>query len=186
MQVLERLGAGTTRKGLRAGLREGGLEVVEEERVDDLVDVLGAGVVHTPSAPLVVGEAAFEDGSEDRGVDLGPVELLAALHDDGGAQVLGERGDDGALGEEAAVHVGEGLEEVAREGVARVVGRVQPLEEVAQGVPEVVCREVLDVVPEGVLRDETRLVLAEHEEHHAAAEGADGVVRSLVVAIEAR
>ena len=128
VQVLERLGAGTTSKGLRAGLREGGLEVVEEERVDDLVDVLGAGVVHTPSAPLVVGEAPLEDGAEDRGVDLGPVELLAALHDDGGAQVLRERGDDGALGEEATVHVRERLEQVAGEGIAVFVGRVEPLE----------------------------------------------------------
>lgn len=66
-----------------------GREIVEEERVDDLVDVPDGGVVHASLAALVVAEGLLHQRAEDDGADGAPVEPVAG-REQGFAYQVGE------------------------------------------------------------------------------------------------
>ena len=166
MQVLERLGARAARDGLGAGLPEFGLQVVQEQRVYHLVDVLGAGEVLAVGPPVVVGQRPLEDRPEHGGAHTGPVELLAAVDHERGAERVGERRYLGALAEQPAIHVGQLLQPRLGVGVALRLGGVQPREQVLQCPAQVGRLVVLYVVAERVRLGQPR-VLAEHQEHQA-------------------
>ncbi len=177
LQCLQRLGPRAACHGQLQGAGQLGLQAIEEKRVYQLVDGLGRGVVHAARAALVVAERPLEDGTEHGGRHARPVELLAAVDDEFCAQCLIYRGHLHALGEEAAVHVGEGLEGAILhvEGVALGVGRVEPHEEVGQGLAQALGTRVAQEVAEGAGGDEPG-VLAEHEEHEPRADDGERVV----------
>lgn len=168
---------------LGRGAVELGFQIVEEERVDDLVDVLGAGVVHAAGPARVMAEGAFEYGTEHGWVNARPVEFLAAVHQDLVMNVVVQLRHLDALAEQAAVHVGEAREDFARVlGLPRVVVGVEPLEELQQGAAQ-----VRAVHGRHVLAEEPRLyqpgVLAKHQEHQAGAEHGERVVALLTVRV---
>ena len=81
-------------------LRKLAAQVVEEERVDDAVDVVNGGVVHAASAPRLGVERALEDGAEDGGRYLAPVELGGGALEDERLGTEREGGDEDAVGGE--------------------------------------------------------------------------------------
>ena len=91
------------------------------------------------------------------------------------AEVLGQGRNLRLLPEEAAVHVGQFLQPGLGVLVALLVLGVEPDEQVLEAPPEIACREVGDVVAEGVGGHESR-VLAEHEEHEARHEHGERMV----------
>ena len=59
--------------------RKLGAQIVQEQRVNNLVDVLNTGVVHTARAPRGGVQSALEGRAEDGGADVTPVEALRRL-----------------------------------------------------------------------------------------------------------
>ena len=95
---------------LALGLVEFVPQLVEEERLEAALDVLDARVVHAPGVARLGVQRALEHAAEDDARDLAPIEVLGRVGD--GLENL--RGhlwdDDGGVGEQTAVHVGEGRE----------------------------------------------------------------------------
>lgn len=123
-----------------------GAQVVEEERLNDLQDILFGGVVGALLAALLGVHHRLEQGAEDGRADLLPAEAAgleqALAH---GSVEVGDRQD---LGEEVAVDVGEAVE-ILVQALLPLVGRsVQHLEQVDQlgaQVRAVLGRAVLNV-----------------------------------------
>ena len=85
-------------------------QLVEEERLEAALDVLDARVVHAPGVAGLGVQRALEHAAEDDARDLAPVEVLRRVGD-GPEDLRGHlRDDDGGVGEQTAVHVGEGRE----------------------------------------------------------------------------
>ena len=175
MQLPEGLRTGSTDPRCGASLLELRLQRVHKQRVYDLVDVLRAGEVLAVRAARIVGKRAFEDGAEDGGADDRPVEFVAAVFQQGIAELFTQRRNLGTLAKKAAVHVRKRLEPLPRIGVAGLGRRVQPHEEVFQAAAQVGCLVVVHVVAKGVRRDEAG-VLAEHKKHQARHQHGERVV----------
>ena len=142
MQFFESTGPRATRDGLGAGLLELGLEAVEEERIYDLVDVLGAREVLAVCAAVVVGQRPLEDGAEYRGAHARPIKLLAPLDDKRIAEALGQGRNLRLLAEEAAVHVRQLLQPGLGILVTIFVFGVEPNKQVLEASSEITRLEV--------------------------------------------
>ena len=85
--------------------------------------------MHAAGAPGLRVQGALENGAEDGGADVGPVEVLAGLREEQVIDLLVEGGDlDVLVGEKAAVHIGEGGQQrivVPEIGVPLVLRLVQ-------------------------------------------------------------
>lgn len=85
-------------------------QLVEEERPEAALDILDARVVHAPGVARLGVQRALEHAAEDDARDLTPIEVLGRVGD----CLENLRGhlwdDDGGVGEQTAVHVGEGRE----------------------------------------------------------------------------
>ena len=155
------------------------LEFVEEQRGDDLVDVLDAGVVHPAGAARFGVQGALEDGAEDGGADLAPVELVAAVVEDEADDLLVERRHflRPAVAEQAAVDVGKCGRGGFVKGIAFRFRRVKHGEQLDEGVADVGGLESGEVVVAYALGAEHAGVLgveAEDEAHTELVEvGAD-------------
>ena len=128
-----------------ADCAELGAEGVEEERADELEDVLLARVVGAEVVARGLVHHALEHRAEYRGRDLRPVERGAV--EDGLAHFGGERGDRERLGEQPAVHVRKRGDRLVAGGEAALRRRVQHLEELRELGGEVAA------VRRGALRD---------------------------------
>ena len=58
---------------------EFGVKVVEEQRVDNLVDIFGRSVMHTACAAFVATDDGFKHCAENRRADFAPVEFVGAV-----------------------------------------------------------------------------------------------------------
>ena len=178
-------GAGTA-VALRAG--EDGVEFVgegvEEERVDEAVDILHAGVVHAAGAAREGIERALEDRAEDGGRDAAPVEVEAGLLEEHRLDLGRERRNVHLLGKEAAVGVGEGGELGREVAAAQMLGRVERAEEFKEMRAEVVAVVVSQVVVELVAAEVAGIfgIEAKHKAHAEHVEGAErgGVVGAIL------
>ncbi len=149
----------------RLGGLELGVEVVEEEGLDDAEDVLLAGVVGAEVAALLGVHDALEHGAEDGRADLAPVDEGGG--EEGVAHLAGEAGGADGIGEEAAVDVGEALEVGVEDRLALVFGGVEDLENLDQegaGVGAVVAGAVAEEVGEGVALEDAGVVGEEAED----------------------
>ena len=146
-------------------------ELVQEKRVDDLVDVLDAGVVHAAGAARFRVERAFEDRAENGRGDAAPVEVVAGLCEEQIFHlVVQERDFDVFIGEKAAVDIGK-RGEVGREiGVAVLRLRVQNFEQVQHGPAEVFGGELGEIVVKLVFEREDARILGIQAENKADAE----------------
>ena len=54
-------------------------QIVQEKRVDDLVDVLDAGIMHAAAAARLGVKGALEHGAEDGGRNLAPVKIQRSI-----------------------------------------------------------------------------------------------------------
>ena len=143
-----------------------GLQVVQEQRVDDLVYVLHAGVVHAPRPAGIGIEGALEGGAEDGGADVLPVEPGRRL----GQQILPDllcelRDDDALVGEQPAVDVREGEQLGVLVRIAQVVGRVQDAEQVDERLAHLGRVRLLHVAEERLVLLKQAGVLGEQQEH---------------------
>ena len=143
-----------------------GLQVVQEQRVDDLVYVLHAGVVHAPRPAGIRVQRALESGAEDGGADVLPVEPGRCL----GQQVLPDllrelRDDDALVGEQPAVDVREVEQLGVLVGVAQVVGRVQDAEKILERLAHLGRGRILHVTEERLVLLKQARILGEQEEH---------------------
>lgn len=87
-----------------------GLELAQEQWVDQPVDVLRGGIVHAPGASGLGVQGGLEHPAEHGGADLGPVGALTDLVQEHVDDLLGQLGDLHVRGEQATVDVGEGLQ----------------------------------------------------------------------------
>ena len=158
-----------------------GREIVEEERVDDLVDVPDGGVVHASLAALVVAEGLLHQRAEDDGADGAPVEPVAG-REQGFAYQVGELWNLDAFGEQAAVDVREAFEVVLQILVALVERGVQDVEQVDDGAAQVRGVVAFDVLAERVAGVESG-VLGVQAEHEAHGQHGEAVVAFRVVGI---
>lgn len=83
-------------------------QLVQEQRVDHLMDILDGGIVHPALAPSFRVQRGFKHRAEYGGADLAPVEVLAGL----GQQQFIDRFIEGwnldiFIREQAAVDIGE-------------------------------------------------------------------------------
>lgn len=83
------------------------LEGSHEDGLDEEKDVFGGGVVGSDEGAAFGVEGALEEGAEDFGGDVGPVEVAGDFVED--AEVSGVELDDGAGVEEASVEVLDGV-----------------------------------------------------------------------------
>ena len=54
-------------------------KVVIEQGINDLVDILDRGIVHTAAAPGLRVQSTFKYGTENSGADAAPVEVLTCF-----------------------------------------------------------------------------------------------------------
>ena len=114
------------------------------------MDVLGAREVLAVRTPMVMRQRPLKDGTEDRGAHASPIEFLTALDNERMSETLGQWRDFRPLTKEATVHVGQLLQPRLGVLIAVLILGVEPDEQVLEAAPEIACREVGDVVAEGV------------------------------------
>ena len=158
-------------------------QVVEEQWVDDLVDVLDAGVVHASAATRLRIQRALEHASEDGGRYLAPVETEARVLQEYLPELFGELRYLYLFLEKPAIGVGEGCEVILQVFAALRLGRVQHLEEVAQGTAQVLGFVAAKVVMELVVGKDARIlgIETEHQSDTQDVEPAQGPRRVVVV-----
>jgi len=156
-----------------AGVGPVAAERLHDDRLDEGLDVLAAGVVGAELGALVGVEAALEEGAEDRGVDGAPVEarggeeaadLVLGEREDalGGEEVAVEAADDVGAEVAAAGHGGEELGDLAAEALGVVAG-------------------IVDEAAEELVREQAD-VLGKHAEDEAVEEVGDSLGREGAVA----
>ena len=85
-----------------------GFQSIQKQRVNDLVDVLNAGIVHAAAASSFRVQGAFKHSAENGGADRRPVEILAGLGEQNIFQFFGKGRDlDILVGKQTAVYIGE-------------------------------------------------------------------------------
>ena len=161
-----------------------GVQAVHEKRVNHLVDVLNAGVVHPSRAARFGIQCAFKHGSEDGRRNLAPVEI--------GTRVLQQqlldfvsktRDGDVLLAEQTAVHIREGRYLVVQIRVAFLNGRVKQFEQLYQGMTEIDGAEFHQIIMESRLGGKQARILgieAKHQTHTKDVERAQGLGIGLV------
>jgi hypothetical protein len=142
-----------------------GPQGIEEERADELQDVLFPRVMRPEVAAQRRVHDRLEEGAEDRRADPAPVEAAAVQ------KRLAHGGVEGGGGkrlfEKSAVHVGEGREVFVEGCEPPVVRGIQNMEEGRKAIPEVravLCSLSLDEFPELLLFADTRVFGEEAEE----------------------
>ena len=81
----------------RRNFRKLRLQAVQKQRVDYLVDILNAGVVHPTGAPGFRVQSALEHGTENGGADSGPIEVLTAPVQNQVDYLIAQAGDGNIL-----------------------------------------------------------------------------------------
>ena len=83
-------------------------EVIEEKRINDLVDIFDRGIVHAAGTTCLRVQGRFEDRTEDSRRDFTPIEVVGSFGKDEFFEFVREaRHDDFLLAKQTAVHVGE-------------------------------------------------------------------------------
>jgi len=127
--------------------------------------------VHTSGAAGVGVEGAFEDGAEDGGGDVAPVEIVAGFGKEEFLDGLVELGYlDVFLGEETAVDVGEVEEDGLFVRAAFFFGGVEDAEKIDQGIAKVGRLEGGEIIVELALASEDSGVLGVEAEDESDAE----------------
>ena len=139
---------------------------VEKERVDDLVDVLDARVVHPTRAPRYGVERGFKDRAEDGRADRAPVESRTCIIEQDIDDLLCELRDlDVFLCEQTSVDVGECGERIIQIRVALCNRGVEHTKELDECLTKVRERYVPQVVVEhGVPPKQSRILGIECED----------------------
>ena len=111
-------------------------QLVEEQRPEAALDVLNARVVHAPGMARLGIQSPLEHAAEDDARDLAPVEVLGGVGD-GLKDFRGHlRDDDGGVGEQPTVHVGEGRKVLVHVLVPLIQGSIDGLEQIDQFATE--------------------------------------------------
>ena len=111
-------------------------QLVEEQRLQAALDVLNARIVHAPGMARLGIQSPLEHAAEDDARDLAPVEVLRGVGD-GLKNFRGHlRDDDGGVGEQPTVHVGEGRKVLVHVLVPLVQGSIDGLEQIDQFATE--------------------------------------------------
>lgn len=156
-----------------------GPQIVEEQRSQAALDVLDARIVHPASMAGFGVQGALEHAAEDNARDLAPVEAARCVLDRVG-DLLGHLGDDdGLVGEQAAIDVGESRNIVVCVFVALLVGRVDGLEQRGELAAQL-ARVALAEVAEGEMRLQQVGILGVEQEDDA---GDKHVQRTLLLLI---
>ena len=149
MKALELQFAGTWHR-LRFDGAELRFQIVQEQRVDDLVNVFDGGVVHSALAPGLRVQGGFKYRAENGGADFRPVKVLGGVTDQQIEDFLRNDGNfDVFIAEQAAVYIGkrgQGGVVLRQIRVALRHGLIQDAEQVDQrfpGVPDAVGFQVI-------------------------------------------
>ena len=160
-------------------------QIIQEKRVYHLVDILYRGVVHASAAPGHGIQRAFENGPEDGGRNLAPVEVEARVLQQRLLQLLRENRNLNLLLEQAAVGVRKRLQVVFQVFAAFLQRRVEHTEELLQGLVQVFGTASIQEVVELVMPEHGGIlgVHAENEAHTQDVEPAQGLGRIVVVSL---
>ena len=109
---------------------------IEKKRVDDLVDILDAGVVHA-SIPAGQGvDGALEQSSENGRRDIAPIKIIAGMLQQQFCNLCIESGDfDVSLGKQSAIDVRESSQVVLQVWVALFIRGIKHAEQADQCFP---------------------------------------------------
>ena len=149
-------------------LVELGPQLVQKQRLDELEDVLLAGVVRSEVAARLVVHDRLEQRTEDRGRDRGPVQRAAIKQ--GVAHGAVEAGNRNGLFIQFAVHIGKGgelLVEIFRALVVRGVEHLEKQGQLRAEVGTVLCGALVEPDPETAGGLEDAGVLSEQTEQQA-------------------
>ena len=126
-----------------------GRQGIKEQRVNNLMDILNAGVVHTAAATGFGVQGAFKDCTEDGGGNLGPVEILAGIGQQQVNDFLSELGDNDILvSEQTTVDVRESCQIIIHIRVAVCHLGVQHTKQVNECLTDIFRLEAFQVVVE--------------------------------------
>ena len=141
--------------------------IIEEQRIDHIVYVFQARVVHAAVAAGLGVQRAFEDGAKNGRRNAAPVEAATLGEDELARRRVDGRDGDG-LGEEAAVDIGERGELGLHEFIAVFDLLIEHAKELDERRAEVLRTERVEVVMKLVAASENTGVLgveAEDEAH---------------------
>ena len=158
-------------------------QLVDEQRVDDLVDVLRAGVVHPAGTAGLWIQRRFENAAEDGGGDLRPVGLHRHFVDQQVKNFFGKWRHFGGALKQAAIDVGERLQVIAQIWVAVHDRSVQDLEQLLQRRARHWGGHVLQVRVQRVFREQSR-ILGEEAEHQTDTQNIERVLAFIAVRVE--
>ena len=156
------------------------VQIVHEKGIDDLVDVLDAGVMHAALAARLGVQRAFEHGPENGRTDFAPVEAEARARQKDFRGLFRNGRNRLALffAEERPVHIGELGQLLFHETVPFFQRRVKRAEKLAKRHAHVLGTETLEIAVELFLCEDAG-VFGVEAEHQTNAENVEGVeVRS--------
>ena len=170
------------------GLVEFGAQFIEEQRADELEDVLFTRVVRAQVAACLGVHDALEQAAEDGGADGRPVERAGV--EQGLARGGVEVGNGQLLVEQAAVDVGKSVQLLVKVAVAGGLGRVEHLEQLRQaraGVAAVGRGALFDEGAKALRGEDGRVVgeQAEQQAHQQHFERVAGVAAFLQRVVQA-
>ena len=160
-------------------------QVVQEKRVDDLVDILYRGVVHTAASTGLRIQRALEDGSEDGGRNLAPVEVERGILEQQLADGVRHAGYLNLLvGKQPAIGIGECQQVLPQIRVTLLHGRIHHFEQPYQRIAQFLCRVVVQEVMEHVVSPEDACILGIETEHQTDTKDVERLQRVLVGGVD--
>lgn len=128
------------------------LEVIQEQRINHTMDILRSRVVHPLVMPNLRIQRGLENGSEDRGGNLTPVEICGHLIKDDRPNVVIElRNRDVHVLEECRRDEWKRLEVISLEGITLLWCSVEHSEELKHPVPKSCSIELTEIIDELIL-----------------------------------
>ena len=147
------------------------LEIVQEERIDDFMDIRDGCIVHPATATRLGIQGGLKDGPEDGRTNDAPVEAARHVLCDDAVNLLGDRRYvEHFIMEEPAIHVGEAGELFIEKTGALLHRRVQHAEELLQGILCILPFPAFHVLQKGIAPPKEPGVLCIEAEYDTDAE----------------
>ena len=150
---------------LRLDIGQFSFQIVQEQRVDDLVDILQRGIVHTSRPSCRRIQRGLEYSAEDSRRDQAPVEIVAGSLQDESSYLFRDSRDLNVPGKHSAADERECGQFLVHIWITVFRSGVQHLEQLYERFPEFVGRELVHVIMEHILGSEDPGILGIHAEN---------------------
>ena len=140
-------------------------QVVQEERVDDLVDILQGGIMHAAGPAGIRVQGRLEYGAEDGRRYQAPVKIVAGPLQDEGSYLFRDSRNLDIPGEHTSADERECCQFLVHVWITVFRSGVQHLKQLDERFPEFVGRELVHVIMEHILGSEDPGILGIHAEN---------------------